>query len=439
MKKIKAVAFIMLFLFLFITVSVVAEISMTDVNCRWLTEFYNEPDNSLDAVYIGSSNCYTFWEPNYAWKNYGITVYPYSSPSQPLTVTEYMIKEAVKKQPNAVFIVNTNSIDKDIDDVICHRLLDNMPVSKNKKNLSNYLLKSADISFSQRMQFYLPLISYHEFWRNPNGEAFSSRSDELKGRNLYYWSFNKTTDISEVYLKTEKCGSVSDEISESIESLLDYCDSENIKILFVTVPRAERTIETVEKINTINKMITDRGYPIVDLSDDPKKAYINPVTDYFNDRHTNIHGALKFTDYLSKYLVEKYEFTDKRQDAAYESWNKSYKAFLKMFSPYITDFELDFEHRDFYLPTPKESKAYIKSGKAFISWKTVENAEGYSVYRSEEKGNWQFIADTTDSDYCDKSIKPDKEYSYIVVAYRFENKEKIYGNYKYNGVAASVE
>ena len=42
--------------------------------------FYEEEADSLDAVYLGSSNCYAFWNALVAWHSHGLAVYPYASP-----------------------------------------------------------------------------------------------------------------------------------------------------------------------------------------------------------------------------------------------------------------------------------------------------------------------------------------------------------------------
>ena len=40
--------------------------------------------------------------------------------------------------------------------------------------------------------------------------------------------------------------------------------------------------------------------------------------------HTNAIGAEKCTDFLEQYLIEHYEFQDKRGDDRYDSWNHAY-------------------------------------------------------------------------------------------------------------------
>lgn len=82
-------------------------------NYQWIHGFYEERENSLDAVYIGGSNVYAFWAAPLAWEQYGITVYPFACNSMPLIAAKYMIKEARKTQPDSLFIVSINGIGTD--------------------------------------------------------------------------------------------------------------------------------------------------------------------------------------------------------------------------------------------------------------------------------------------------------------------------------------
>ena len=99
MKKsyiIKAVLFALIFILLFAYVSKVVTYPSDYRNYQWIGGFYEEEEESLDAVYIGSSNCYAFWNSMTAWEEYGITVYPYSCNAMSFLATEYLIKETKK-------------------------------------------------------------------------------------------------------------------------------------------------------------------------------------------------------------------------------------------------------------------------------------------------------------------------------------------------------
>ena len=46
--------------------------------------FYEERKGALDAVYVGPSHVYAFFEGPLAWDSHGIAVYPLSMPSMPV-------------------------------------------------------------------------------------------------------------------------------------------------------------------------------------------------------------------------------------------------------------------------------------------------------------------------------------------------------------------
>ena len=91
--SLRVVLFITIFLILFITLLWLFSNHPDHRIYQMIGGFYEEPEDSLDGVYIGSSNCYAFWNHLVAWENYGIAVYPYASGSQPFYAAEYLIRD----------------------------------------------------------------------------------------------------------------------------------------------------------------------------------------------------------------------------------------------------------------------------------------------------------------------------------------------------------
>ena len=78
------------FLFIFVLlICVIRRPLVADRDPR-ITKFYQEKPNSLDIVFIGSSNTYAFWSPLYAWSNYGIATYDYAAAGQAILSYRYM-------------------------------------------------------------------------------------------------------------------------------------------------------------------------------------------------------------------------------------------------------------------------------------------------------------------------------------------------------------
>jgi len=414
-------------------------VKRSSIDRQFIPGFYSERENSLDAVYIGSSNCFTYWNSLVAFEEYGICVYPYSCNSQPFFAAMHLIKEARKTQPQATFIVNINSITDDVITVdAMHYLLDVMPFSLNKAELINHLSDIGGYSISERMEFYLPIIRFHSRLNEITEDDFGIKPDGYKGATTYYPYLNYSKNVSSNFVTTDKEGSLSEQTVNYTNQLLDYCDRENIKIIFVTVPQAKGQKDRIERYNALNKIIKNRGYTVLDLTEKCDEIGIDMTIDYYNGGHTNIHGSIKYTHYISEYLIKNFKFKDKRENKEYSDWQEAKTKYLNRIDSKILDIELDSVHRDYTLTIPSVKTTKAKSGVR-ISYAKSNNAKGYAIYRREGKnGTWQQIAVTEGYGFTDTKTKKDTDYWYRVVPFSIKGDEKYFGNHKYNGSKISL-
>ena len=78
-------------------------------------------------------------------------------------------------------------------------------------------------------------------------------------------------------------------------------------------------------------------------------------------------------------------------------------------------------------PAPDYSVA-LKPGKGIeITWKAMEGAGSYRVYRRTEGGSWKTLKTTTSTSYVDTTGTPGATYEYGVRAFELEKAEGIYG------------
>jgi len=104
-----------------------------DLRIRQTTGFYQEEKNALDAVYVGSSNVYAYWQPPLGFEKYGLAVYNYSLPQMPVDAFKYILEECRKTQPNALYILNLNAFKTErMTEATLHFTLDSMPFSPTK-------------------------------------------------------------------------------------------------------------------------------------------------------------------------------------------------------------------------------------------------------------------------------------------------------------------
>lgn len=438
-RLIKGLAFVLIFAVLFAAVSKILVSSDDYRNYQWIAGFYEEPEDSLDAVYIGSSTGYAYWNSLVAWDRYGIAVYPYTNNSQHLITVEYLIKEVRKTQPNALFIVNTNSIDDDkltVEDF--HYLLDNMPFSLNKLQLTNHMVKTAGMDWEEALELYVPMYRYHDRWSKVNVEDFINPINGLKGASDYDNYFKTVLNIADAYTYSDGQKPLPDYISDAAVGLMDYCEKENVKILFVTVPRVESE-DRIDQLNTLNAMLEERGFDTLNLLKQPELCDLDLTQDYYNNGHTNIHGSIKYTNFLSAYLIEHYGFTNKHGEEAYASWDAGWEKYAKQLHQNILELELNTSLRTTKLEAPENLTVSASGSTVSLSWSPVEGAKGYELYRKLNKSQWEYIGVTAEHVFEDTLEKAIEKCAYTVVPFMEVGDQTFYGKFPYKGVKLETQ
>ncbi len=429
----RIVIFLIIFLMLFFLIQW-CFINHSDQSYKNIHNFYKQRENFLDAVYIGSSNCFTYWNPAFAWDEYGIAVYSYSANHLLFEGAEYIIRDCIEKQPDAKFIVNINTLIGDkLDMQEVHHTTSNMLLSINRFDFVKHLCDMGKVSFSERMEYYFPIIRFHnDYTALLPGNLFHKKT-EFKGSSTYEAYLKFVSDISSEYLSSGEIGVIPEKLKKSTESLLDYCDDKNIEVLFVTVPQAESKKE-IEIFNAINKLISDRGYKTLNLMEKTDEMNMDKTCDFYNNLHANIHGSRKFTHYVGRYLVDTFGFKNKKGNENYSDWDDMTEQYLKTVAPYILDMERDMDKRDFSLASPEN----LSLEDGVLYWEKVEGADYYYVYKKEGKTKpWNRISvGIAEGIFVDQAFTEDSIYTVVPAVLKDDG--EYFGNFPYLGVWADV-
>ena len=145
-QVIKCIIFIVLFcIFLNCTFSILW------LNETSISEFYYEPKNSLDVIYIGGSNVYAHFNSTLAYNKYGFTTGLISSDSQPAIFAKYFIKEAEKYQNPDLYIIDlVNFIfdDEALEEGSVRKCADSMKFSLNRIDALNKVLPYLNVAMN---------------------------------------------------------------------------------------------------------------------------------------------------------------------------------------------------------------------------------------------------------------------------------------------------
>lgn len=298
-----------------------------------LKQFYRQQKNTVDVVYFGSSVTQRGFVAPVAFNDHGVASYSIATGAQPFVLTKYMMQDVLRSQDPELFIIDLKNIcrgrDK-LEDSAVRKIVDNMEYSSVKMDAVRAVTEYAeggdnDVDTSGA-SYYFPILKYHNRW---NPDLQPEYWDDLYYFKGYTLATSvcfgvETIDIPEV---TERRDPLDPENEEVLNDLLDYCDSIDQKVLFVVAPY-EATANGIGKLNTAADIIGDRGYEVMSFLPDEKleETGLKENTCFHNKQHLNYYGSLLFTDYLAGYIREKYGVSDRRGDAAHESWAEDYRS-----------------------------------------------------------------------------------------------------------------
>lgn len=203
--------------------------------------FYDLPENSLDAVYIGSSRVYAFFMPAVAFERSGICVWNYASPAQPIDAARELVEEVLKTQLDALILINLDDIRMDSREFI-HYLTDYMPFSKLKVRLIYKLIKKNAFGLSNGMEYYFPMLRYHSRWQELTETDFGTPDDRATymSSSAYGPFLYNAKDFSGRFLYadgTEKVREPDAYMKSVLDEIIGYCAERKARLLFTVTPQ----------------------------------------------------------------------------------------------------------------------------------------------------------------------------------------------------------
>ena len=115
-KQIKCILFLILGITLFCTLRQLfmpkwyyPDSTMKEPTSRILTGIYDEPSETIDIVFLGTSHMIYGAAPMELYEKYGIKSYNLSTPSQPLQIGYYLLKNTLKTQSPELIVYDASS------------------------------------------------------------------------------------------------------------------------------------------------------------------------------------------------------------------------------------------------------------------------------------------------------------------------------------------
>ena len=291
---------------------------------------YDEPKNSVDVLFMGSSHMLNGVSPMDLWAKQGIVSLNYSQNGQVIPVTYYALQEALRYQSPKLVVLDIYKVVQDslIDSkASLHFTLDNMTFGLPKLRAIFDLLPA-----EERAEYLVDLLAYHSRWSELTEADLHPKNTFEKGAEALF----STVDRSgfEVLPPTETAPPVAVAL-EYLEKIIDLCREEGFDLLMIATPFTTPEVDDLNRQQVVNAMAAyaaERNIPFLNLMHELDAMGFSFATDMADMYHVNLDGMRKVTDYLGDYLAAHYDLPDRRNDNAYASWHndyEKYKVYLK--------------------------------------------------------------------------------------------------------------
>ena len=255
--------------------------------------FLAEPENTLDAVFLGTSVVSTGISPMEIYEQNGITSFVCAANGQQTDYGYSVLKEVFETQQPKVVVFEVDML---------------------------YVPFEYDRAIKQYGKDFLSVIKYHHRWKSLTAEDFSLASvtyddiDDMKGFNPKTLSA-VPPDYETYMLPTDEV-----ELPEQVHIWLlgiinDLCEQNGAELVLLSVPHTWGW--NTARHNGIQQVADDLGVRFLDFNENAEEIGIDWQTDSRDGAaHLNYKGAIKVSRAFGDYLAETFGLPDPEHDAA---------------------------------------------------------------------------------------------------------------------------
>lgn len=263
-----------------------------------------EPENTLDVIFVGDSESYSGFSPLQIWAEYGHTSYVCGTTAQRLCDTYAVLQHTFEKQSPKLVVLETNCLYREAG-----------------------ISKETDEKSLKLAAEYFSVFQYHSRWKGYVPLSVSSQEKVTNERRLKGFRIRKTVKPYTGELPYMKESSEVKEVPELaweyVEKINKLCQENHAELVLVSVPSAKNW--NYGRHNGVTELARKNEILYLDLNL-VEEIGINWKTDTKDaGDHLNFDGAKKVTRYIGKYFSEQFELTDHRGDERYQKWYEDCK------------------------------------------------------------------------------------------------------------------
>ena len=280
--------------------------------------FYSQPDNTIDAIIVGSSHVNSGYIPAVLWEEYGISAHNVYSWSQPIWIGYHYIEEAFKTQDIKLVVVdlygmmygNSHEQPQEIDKV-SYRNSFSIDVGLNRWKMMQ-TVENCGIDLQEANDF-INIVRYHTAWKNIDSEMFTY--DNHNDPDLFR-GYGYQTEVNAITPPT---------VPENVQPRMPYdtavkyldkisaiAEKRNVDMVFVITPYQFQPEER-ELFAWLENYAQEKEIPLINYAQNYDSIGFDHSVDMADMSHLNYKGALKTTRNLGEFIVKNYPHLVNRQ------------------------------------------------------------------------------------------------------------------------------
>ncbi len=328
---------ILLFIIFFAGVFFRPEKSTGQDEFNALYGFYQQPENTIETIFLGASQVQMGIIPTYLYEKYGLCSYNLGTGSQPLAASYYWLKESFSHHSESLstVVLEVSMLRRDPEKSRYELPFDYMKYSKNRIEGT----WSFTDNYSDFIIHMLPLLRYHDRWTGLKRIDFYKESDLYKKYTRGYFYNTKNTlydqSIDEIpvltpfskKINTDEPVKFNDKSIDYLGQIIEFCSENDINLVLVRFPtlRGKNNWNSRDS-DYLSELATENELFFVDFNFSP---YYDELMDLgydmllcsYDDNHPNHYGAKIISDYLGKYLIEMCNNRNIKDDPKYSFMN----------------------------------------------------------------------------------------------------------------------
>ena len=291
---------------------------------------YDIPKDTLDVVYIGTSQYHMGITPLEIWKEYGITGASFNSPSCRAWLAYYMMQEVLKYQSPKVVMIDA-AILRGGNNYIAgnRRMIGQFRPSFMKFQALYDCLDLKGKSIDQMINTSFEFFAYHDKWDTRKEEDFTDDVSSLNYQKGYSLLTNCVpySDMNHKENRKATMFSIDDRSLDYMERIKKLCDEKEIKLIVAKLP-SDMWNNTYARY--VGDWAEENDADYLDLTQRKlqREMGFDRETSYFDNNHLNYIGAETVSKYLGSYLTQNYQFESHSQKIE-DAWQADYDKYEK--------------------------------------------------------------------------------------------------------------